>query len=135
MKSAKKYNFNLRRPRVRAVLVPIAAISLAACGATGKAPTKVAPSSKPSAIIIIKDFKYYPSTLVVMPRETVTVLNKDVATHSVTAQPGLSGQAPVFNTGNIPPGSQATFKAPTTKGTYPYICDIHSFMHGTLIVK
>ena len=70
-----------------------------------------------------------------MPRETVTVVNKDVATHSVTAQPGLSGQAPVFNTGNIPPGSQATFKAPTTRGTYPYICDIHSFMHGTLIVK
>jgi plastocyanin len=122
----------------KALAIGAATVSLAACGATSASSTtsnSSSASTKNEATIVINNFKYYPATLVVSPGETVVVKNKDVATHSVTAQPGPNGQAPAFNSGNIAPGAQGTFKAPTTKGTYPYICDIHSFMHGTLIVK
>jgi plastocyanin len=35
----------------------------------------------------------------------------------------------------LSPGTSKTFVAPKTSGTYPYICEIHQFMHGTLIVR
>jgi plastocyanin len=59
----------------------------------------------------------------------VTVTNKDSVTHTLT---GSSGG---FNTGDIPPGRSKTFTAPTRAGTYPYLCNIHQYMTGTLTVS
>ena len=80
-------------------------------------------------MIVIKNFAYSPSSLTVAPGSTVTVKNEDTATHTVTA---TSGGA--FDTGDIQPGGSETFKAPSTPGSYAYICSIHQFMHGTLVV-
>ena len=55
--------------------------------------------------------------------------NKDSATHTVTASGGQ------FNTGDITQNQTKTFKAPTKPGNYPYICEIHQYMMGTLVVK
>jgi len=41
----------------------------------------------------------------------------------------------VFNTGNIKPGHTKSFTAPSKPGTYHYICNIHQYMTGTIIVK
>jgi plastocyanin len=57
------------------------------------------------------------------------VRNNDTAPHTVTAKDKS------FDTGTIDPGKTATFTAPTKPGTYDYICTIHPYMKGTLIVR
>ena len=101
--------------------------STTAAGGTGTAST----GGSAAAVIVIKNFAYSPSSLTVPPGATVTVKNEDTATHTVTASSSHSG---AFDTGDIQPGGSTTFKAPTTSGTYEYICSIHQFMHGTLVV-
>jgi plastocyanin len=88
----------------------------------------VAPPTKAKATIVIRSFAYHPATLKVAPGTRITVINKDSVTHTVTDQG-------VFNTSLIPGGGTKTFTAPTKPGRYPYICIIHPFMHGVLIVR
>ena len=40
-----------------------------------------------------------------------------------------------FNTGDIGPGQTKTFTAPSKAGTYNYICNIHQYMMGTIVVR
>jgi plastocyanin len=63
----------------------------------------------------------------VAPGATVTVMNMDARTHTVTADGGA------FKV-TAPSGSSVTFTAPTTPGTYPYHCEYHADMHGSLTV-
>ena len=72
---------------------------------------------------------FTPMSLSVSPGATVTVTNKDSATHTLTATGGQ------FDTGDITKDQTRTFKAPSKPGTYHYICSIHQFMTGTIIVK
>lgn len=121
---------------------PLAAVLLAAliaagCGSSGHKTSTTTTGGASSggtaaATLVIKNFSFKPSTLTVSPGATVTVKNEDSATHTVTASGSHSG---AFNTGDIQPGSSATFKAPSAAGTYHYICSIHQFMHGTLVVS
>lgn len=105
----------------------------AACGsphqATGS--TGSTGSAGRADTIVIKNFAFQPSTLDAAPGAKVTVENEDSATHTVTA----SGSAKPFDTGNIAAGATVTFTAPAQPGSYPYICQIHQFMHGTLVVR
>jgi plastocyanin len=66
----------------------------------------------------------------VAPGTKITVTNHDSATHTVTETGNKA-----FDTGDIGNGQTATFTAPTTPGTYNYICSIHTYMKGTLVVK
>jgi plastocyanin len=81
--------------------------------------------------IVIKNFMFSPVTLSVSPGTVVTVRNEDSVTHTLTdkADPKL------FSTGDVGPGQVKTFKAPGTAGSYPYICTIHQYMTGTLVVR
>jgi plastocyanin len=83
-------------------------------------------------MIVIKNFAFVPADLTVSPGATITVHNEDPATHTVTA---VSPHDKVFDTGDIAGGATKTFTAPSSAGSYPYICEIHQFMHGTLTVK
>jgi plastocyanin len=65
----------------------------------------------------------------VAPGSTVSVTNKDTVTHTLTASDGQ------FNTGDIGPGQTKTFTAPSKAGTYSYICNIHQYMMGTIVVS
>ncbi|MEV7026201.1 cupredoxin family copper-binding protein [Kitasatospora sp. NPDC093558] len=87
-----------------------------------------APSSTGALQVTIKNFAFEPASLTVSPGQTVTVVNRDSTTHTVTASDKS------FDTGNIAPGATATFTAPQQAGAHPYICTIHPFMHGTLTV-
>ncbi|SEK45285.1 cupredoxin domain-containing protein [Streptacidiphilus jiangxiensis] len=136
-------------PRLRLrVALPAAVLMLAAGGCSSAAvqssPTPATPpssqsapstpgppSSRPStaaAQIVIDNFAYSPANLTVHPGESITVVNHDSATHTLTARPGSA-----FDTGPINPGKSATFTAPANPGTYPYVCT-HASMHGTLTV-
>ncbi len=72
---------------------------------------------------------FSPATLTVPPGATVTVTNMDQVTHTLTASKGQ------FTTGDIAPGQSKTFTAPRTPGQYAYICSIHQYMSGTIVVS
>jgi plastocyanin len=79
--------------------------------------------------ITISNFVFSPMALTVSPGATISVTNKDSATHTLTA---TSGQ---FNTGDVTQNQTKTFRAPMQAGTYHYICGIHQYMMGSITVK
>jgi plastocyanin len=79
--------------------------------------------------VVIKNFAFGPATMTVAPGTKITVVNQDRAPHSVTAI------NKAFDTGTIVGGKSGQITAPSTPGTYPYICTLHPSMTGTLIVK
>jgi plastocyanin len=108
------------------------ALLLAACGSStptmsGSAATSA--SSSGGTSITISNFMFMPMSLSVSPGATIKVTNKDSATHTLTA----TGDQ--FNTGNITQNQTKTFTAPSKPGTYHYICNIHQYMMGTIVVK
>ena len=120
------------------VLVVAGALLLAGCGGGGGArsdsPTTTAGTSAGSAsssgdTIMISNFMFDHMSTTVTPGATVSVMNMDSATHTLTATGGQ------FNTGDIAHNQTKTFKAPTKPGRYSYICNIHQYMTGILVVK
>jgi plastocyanin len=82
-----------------------------------------------TAHISISNFTYS-GTFHVQPGETVEVVNNDPMRHTLTDK-----HTHLFNTGPIPPnGGSRSFTAPSRVGRYPFGCNFHSFMHGTLTV-
>jgi plastocyanin len=118
-----------------------AALLLAACSSSGSttattaAPASPTTSSGPASstatsdAITIKNFSFAPASITVKPGATVTVTNKDQVAHTITSSKGS------FDTGDIGSGQSKTFTAPNTPGSYPYICSIHQYMTGTLVVS
>ena len=117
------------------VLVLAAALLLAACSSGGGSGSSSAGSSSGSGAatstksITISNFMFSPMHAAVAPGSTVSVTNKDSVTHTLTATGGQ------FNTGDIGPGQTKTFTAPSKAGTYNYICNIHQYMMGTIVVR
>jgi plastocyanin len=109
-----------------AVLALVLATALSPGAPTGPARSN---SSTSGTAITIQNFMFSPMSLSVKPGAVVKVTNKDSATHTLTA----SNNA--FNTGDITQNQTKTFKAPMKPGTYHYICNIHQYMMGTIIVK
>jgi plastocyanin len=83
----------------------------------------VAPAS-----IEIKDSKYLPSTITVPVGTTVRWTNRDEETHTITGTAGGFGSLGL----DLDETYTYTFTAP---GTYPYGCDLHPFMSGTIVVE
>ncbi|MGH3720315.1 MAG: cupredoxin domain-containing protein [Pseudonocardiaceae bacterium] len=80
-------------------------------------------------MIVIKNFAFEPASLTVRPGTRITVVNGDQATHTLTAGDKS------FDAGSIPGGQRGEITAPTKPGTYSYICNIHQYMTGKLIVR
>lgn len=125
-----------------AVALPALALGIGACSAKSTPPgptsattlakgctTGSAPAS--STTITIKNFVFLQCPDTVSPGATITVDNTDVTTHTLTA----TSPAGAFNTGDISPSTTKTFTAPTKPGTYYYICEIHQYMLGALVVS
>jgi plastocyanin len=116
------------------VLVLAAALLLAACSSGGGSASSSGSSSSGSAAtstkaITISNFMFSPMHAAVEPGSTVSVTNKDSVTHTLTATGGQ------FTTGDIDAGQTKTFTAPMKAGTYSYICNIHQYMMGTIVVR
>jgi plastocyanin len=120
------------------VLVLGAALLLAACSsgggsgssgsASGSAGTSAGHATSTSSITI-SNFMFSPMSASVAPGSRVTVTNRDSVTHTLTATGGQ------FSTGDIGAGQTKTFTAPSKAGTYSYICNIHQYMTGTIVVR
>jgi plastocyanin len=121
----------IRRIIGAGVLLFAGALLLTACSSNPSVSSSSKASTTASAgtHIVISNFMFMPMQLTVSPGATITVTNDDSATHTLTATGGQ------FDTGNIVQGETASFKAPTAAGTYHYICSIHQFMTGSIIVR
>lgn len=96
---------------------------LAGFGAVRAAESAPAPSS-----VEIINFGFQPSTLTVPVGTTVTWTNKDMDTHSVQSADKHFSSSPALEH-----GESYTFTF-TTAGTYEYLCSLHSFMKGKIVV-
>lgn len=82
------------------------------------------------AQIEIKNFKHNPDRLAVKAGAEVTVINREITSHSVT-----SDKEGLFDTGLIGKDETKTFKAPLVAGEYSFHCSVHSSMTGVLVVE
>jgi plastocyanin len=113
------------------VLVLAGALLLAACGG-GTATTSGTSDPSGSSVgtsITISNFMFMPMSLTVSPGASIKVTNKDSVTHTLTSTGGQ------FSTGDISQNQTKTIRVPMKAGTYHYICEIHQYMMGTIIVK
>jgi amicyanin len=85
------------------------------------------PAPQGGAAVAIADFKFSPATLTVPVDTTVTWTNNDGEPHTIAAKDG-SFHSPGMDTHGT---YSFTF---TTTGSYDYICSIHPFMTGTVVV-
>lgn len=123
-----------RGRRVALAGVVLAGLVLAACssGASSATPATAggaAAGGSSGHSVTIQNFAFHPSRLTVPPGTVVTVTNKDSVVHTLTSTTNA------FNTGDIQPGQSKSFTAPNKPGTYPYICEIHQYMTGTITVS
>jgi plastocyanin len=110
-----------------------AAAGLAAGGADS--PSGAPASSRASAstataadAVEVKDFSFGPEKLTVTAGSKVTWTFDDSAQHTVRfAQPKVTSKA-------LADGQTFSYTF-NTPGTYDYICSIHQYMHGTIVVK
>ncbi len=77
--------------------------------------------------VTIADFQFSPATITIHVGDTVTWVNNGPSAHTATANDGS------FNTGVLQKGHSASHTF-TKAGTFTYICMIHPFMHGTVVV-
>jgi len=82
----------------------------------------------PPALVDIQDSNYIPPTLTVPVGTTVRWINHDEETHTVTSMTGLFGSAGL----DLKEEYDYTFTAP---GVYPYTCELHPHMRGTIVVN
>jgi plastocyanin len=134
--------------KLKTFLAPVLVLlvfGLVACGSSGDSSTTEggdgsgttaepsgngpAPSGEAvrAAKVKIVEFTYGPDPVTVQVGGKVTWQNEDTAPHTATADDGS------FDTGTIERGKikSETFKQ---AGTYPYFCEIHPTMHGTVEV-
>ena len=78
--------------------------------------------------VVIDNFKFSPTPLVVKPGTTVTWVNRDDMPHSIVF--------PSLQVKSHPMDTDESFSYKFEKeGTYNYICGMHPFMHGQVVVK
>jgi amicyanin len=99
-----------------------------ASGPAPAGPSASAPAAPAgSNAVTIENFKFDPATVTVPVGTTVTWTNKDEEPHTIAAKDG-SFHSPALDT-------KGTYSFAFTKpGSYDYICSIHPFMTGTVVV-
>ncbi|HEX3524246.1 MAG TPA: cupredoxin family copper-binding protein [Stellaceae bacterium] len=85
-------------------------------------------AAAPAATVNIDNFKFAPPTLTVTAGTTVTWKNEDDSPHRIGDKNGTFKSAALDTDDTF----SHTFAAP---GEYPYICTIHPYMAGKIIVK
>ena len=86
----------------------------------------VPPTAAAEQEVSVQFDRFAPSTLDVLPGETVVWTNVSPRSHTVTAD--------AFASGELPPGAVFTWTA-ALPGAYPYHCTIHPEMTGELDVR
>jgi plastocyanin len=81
-----------------------------------------------SGTIVLKNFHFAPTSMIIAAGTTVTWLNLDGEPHTVVSVDGL------FRSAGLDQNDAFTFTF-DTPGTYRFLCSIHPQMMGTITVK
>jgi plastocyanin len=88
-----------------------------------------APADTPAPTLVhIKNFMFVPATITVTPGTAVTFVNDDEEPHTVTANDKS------FDSEGLDTNQKFTHTF-AKAGTYMFFCEVHPYMHGTVIVK
>lgn len=104
---------------------------LAACGSSGHSSSSsshTGATPPPANEVVIKNFAFTPARITVKTGSTVTWVNQDQVAHSVVADHDTFPSSSTLQPGDR---YSHTFN---TAGTFPYICGIHPYMTGTVVV-
>jgi plastocyanin len=108
------------------MIVPVVAVI--AVAVTGFASGSGDASAARGDTVVIKNFGFAPNPIDVTTGATLTVVNDDHTTHTLTANKGA------FDTGDLRAGQRGSVSLDRA-GTYAYHCEIHPFMTGTVRVR
>lgn len=119
--------------RLSRIVAALAALQLVmACAVVllheGRTAAAAAPAVKPA--ITINHYAFHPGTLTVRKDATVTWINKDDDVHTIKSTDGPEA----FASTALDNGGQFAFTFHHA-GTYHYICTVHPFMHGVIVVR
>ncbi len=119
--------------RLSRSLAALAALQLAmACAVVllheGQTASAAAPAMKPA--VTINRYAFHPATLTVQKDATVTWINKDDDVHTIKSTDGPDA----FASTALDNGTQFSFTFHHA-GTYHYICTVHPYMHGVIVVR
>jgi len=78
--------------------------------------------------VVIEQMRFNPPTLTVKRGDRVEWVNKDLFAHTASAT------SKAFDSGGIAPNASWSFVAGQA-GSYPYLCNFHPTMRGTLNVR
>jgi len=122
------------RPVERVLIALGAALVIATAGAAvlagGDEPTEAtAGPAEMTDTVTIDDFEFMPPAAAVQAGTEIAVDNVDDVGHTLSSEDGG-----VFDTGGIAAGDSSTVTV-DKPGEYPYICEFHPTMHGTLTVE
>jgi len=122
------------RPVERVLIALGAALVIATAGAAvlagGDEPTEAtAGPAEMTDTVTIDDFEFMPPEAAVAAGTEVAVDNVDDVGHTLSSEDGG-----LFDSGGIDAGDSTTVTV-DEPGEYPYICEFHPSMHGTLTVE
>lgn len=80
--------------------------------------------------ITINNYMFHPAVLTVAKGTTVVWVNKDDDVHTIKSKDGPE----MFQSPALETGSQYGFTL-SHPGTYHYICTVHPYMHGVIVVR
>ncbi|MCL4416394.1 MAG: cupredoxin family copper-binding protein, partial [Actinobacteria bacterium] len=116
---------------VSAVLAVFLSVSCTGYGQTSGTTTSTEVTETTGAAVknevLIQGNAFVPDTLNAKVGDTVTWINKDSYDHTATSSTGE------FDSGNMPSGGKYSFTF-SKEGTFEYICSIHTFMKGKIVV-
>jgi plastocyanin len=120
----------LRRQRITLLLgaVGVTALLTAALPELTAAGEAVSAAAASPATVKIDNFAFAPATLTITVGTTVTWKNEDDSPHRIGDKDGTFKSAALDTDDSF----SHTFATP---GKYPYICTIHPYMVGKIIVK
>lgn len=120
----------MNRSSLGVAAVAVTVVAVGGCSSpAAPAPPSAPPSVSPVAgtTVEIDDFAFVPATLTIKRGDAVTWINRDEEPHTV-ADSGGSFRSPGM-------GANGTYSFTfSTPGTFDYICTIHTFMRGTVVV-
>lgn len=128
----------MKRLTLTFAMLALAAVLAACSGASAATPTPAGPASSPSGdaqTIVAKDIKFVPTAVSVKADTAFDILfdNQDGAPHNIDIS--SSGGTTVFK-GEIVTSTKVTYAIPVLPaGTYPFICDVHPDMKGTITAQ
>jgi plastocyanin len=111
-------------------VLSLAVMSGSTLARSGHAAAAASAAAATQSAVSIHNYAFDPGMLKVTAGATVTWINRDGDVHTIKSQEGPEKfQSPALDTGGH---YSFTFRHP---GTYRYICSVHPYMRGVIIVQ